>query len=52
MSSDDGGVDVGQGVHGGEGDVEDTEQRHETWVHLVPASPCLQGVQRERELTV
>ena len=38
VSSEDGGVDVEERVHGGEGHIEDTEQRHEPWIHLVPAT--------------
>ena len=41
VSSEDGGVDVEERVHGGEGHIEDTEQRHEPWIHLVPATTSL-----------
>jgi len=41
VSSEDGGVDVEERVHGGEGHIEDAEQRHEPWIHLIPATTSL-----------
>lgn len=41
VAFDDGGVDKVEGVHFREGDAEDTEERDEAGIHLVPPSSCL-----------
>lgn len=46
MSSEDGVVDVEEGLGGGEGDVEHTEQRDKPRVHLVPATTSLREGER------
>ena len=51
VSSEDGGVDVEERLHGGKGHIEDTEQWDEPWIHLIPATTSLMREMNQQQNT-